>query len=113
MRGGQTQLGSAVETVVNTVTGFASAFVTQLVIMPFYGLHISFGQSFSMGLIFTVVSLVRSYFVRRLFNSLLVGTKWARRRTQPCYSSSLSPSYVSAQYSSGTTSGPGETSSRL
>ena len=44
-----------------------------MLILPLFGFHIGPGAAFNMGPIFTVISLVRSYVLRRWFNSLKFG----------------------------------------
>lgn len=65
----QTRLGSFIETVVNTVIGFALNFIANLVILPWFGFDIQPAAAFHMGLLFTAVSVARGYGVRRLFNA--------------------------------------------
>lgn len=66
----QTRLGSFVESWVNVAIGYGVAVASQMVIFPLYDIHIPVYQNFTMGLWFTVVSVVRSYAVRRLFNRM-------------------------------------------
>jgi hypothetical protein len=40
---------------------------TQLLVFPLFGLATTLGQNLTIGLIFTLVSLVRSYALRRAF----------------------------------------------
>jgi hypothetical protein len=42
----------------------------QAVVLPAFGHHITLAQNFWITCIFTVASVVRGYFVRRLFNRL-------------------------------------------
>lgn len=65
----QTRLGSFIETVTNTVIGFALNFIANLVILPMFGFDIQPAAAFHMGLLFTAVSVARGYGVRRLFNA--------------------------------------------
>jgi hypothetical protein len=65
----QTRLGSFIETVANTVIGFALNFIANLVILPLFGFDIQPAAAFHMGLLFTAVSVARGYGVRRLFNA--------------------------------------------
>lgn len=44
------------------------AFLTQIIVFPRFGIHVDTEAHVSITLIFTVVSLVRSYVLRRLFN---------------------------------------------
>lgn len=64
----QTKLASAAESVANVVVGYAVAMLTQALVFPLFGFYASTGQHAGIALIFTVVSLVRSYALRRLFN---------------------------------------------
>ncbi len=66
----QTRVGSLIEAWANIVVGFSINWMMNMIVLPWYGFHISGGQAFSMGCVFTVVSLVRSYILRRYFNGL-------------------------------------------
>ena len=57
----------ATEAVTNVLLGFVIAFATQLLALPLVGVQASLRQNLGMGAIFTAVSLVRSYALRRLF----------------------------------------------
>lgn len=59
---------SAAEAVVNVLVGYGVACLTNAFVLPAFGFHVSLGQNLSIGAIFTGVSLVRSYLLRRLFN---------------------------------------------
>lgn len=67
---GQSAWVSFVEAVLNILIGCSIALATQIIIFPWFGIHISFSDDLWITAIFTVVSLVRSYFLRRLFNKL-------------------------------------------
>lgn len=65
----QTRLGSFIEAWVNVGIGFGINYAMNLVILNgVMHLEISLLQNLWIGLMFTVVSVVRSYGVRRLFN---------------------------------------------
>lgn len=65
----QTRLGSFIEAWVNVAIGFAINYAMNLVILNgVMGMGISLLQNLWIGLMFTVVSVARSYAVRRLFN---------------------------------------------
>lgn len=66
----QTRRQSMIEAVANVAIGYGVALASQAVIFPLYGLHVPLSQNAIIGLWFTGVSIVRSYGVRRLFNSL-------------------------------------------
>ena len=67
----QNRLGSLIEVCINIAIGFAINWIANIYILPLYGFNITGGQAFSLGLLFTAISVVRSYIIRRWFNSLL------------------------------------------
>jgi len=71
----QTKTGSLIEAAANIVVGFSINWCANMVVLPWFGFHITGGQAFNMGLVFTVISLVRSYVLRRWFNGLKFGNK--------------------------------------
>ena len=71
----QTRLGSFIEAWANIFVGFSINFCANLLILPlFYGpVAANAGKAFGIGLIFTAISLARSYILRRYFNGLRFG----------------------------------------
>lgn len=67
----QTKLGSFYEACINVLIGFTINYFANLLIFPLFGFHISPGANFIMGLLYTVISVARSYFIRRHFNARL------------------------------------------
>jgi hypothetical protein len=63
---------SFVEAIANVVLGFLLALLTQIAAFPLFGLQVSVANNFLIGAIFTSVSIVRSFILRRLFESLRV-----------------------------------------
>jgi hypothetical protein len=61
---------SLAEAAANVVVGYAVAVATQMLVFPVFGLHASLGQNLAIGAGFTVVSLARSFALRRLFEGL-------------------------------------------
>lgn len=61
---------SLVEAVANVIIGYSVAVVTQIMVFPRFGFHATLDQNLGIGAIFTVVSLVRSFALRRIFNLL-------------------------------------------
>jgi hypothetical protein len=61
---------SAVESVANVTLGYFVAVAAQLVIFPAFGLHVRFGDQLLIGGAFSLVSIARSYLLRRLFDRL-------------------------------------------
>jgi hypothetical protein len=66
----QTKLGSWLEAWTGIVVGFGINWLINIFILPFYGVHMDGRQAFSIGVMFTVVSLCRSYALRRFFNRI-------------------------------------------
>ena len=66
----QSRWMSLVESIANVVVGYGVAVATQMLVFPLFGLHASLNQNLLIGLVFTGVSLVRSYFLRRVFETL-------------------------------------------
>lgn len=66
----QSRTGSMVEAAANVAIGYGVAVAAQVAVFPWFGLHASLSDNLLIGAVFTVVSLVRSYFLRRLFNYL-------------------------------------------
>ena len=65
----QTKLGSFYEACINVAIGFAINFVANLVILPLFGFNITLADNFYIGLLYTIVSVARSYVVRRWFDA--------------------------------------------
>lgn len=63
----QTKKASLVEVMVSTAIGYIAALATQLLIFPWFDIQIKFSEQLWIGAIFTIVSLIRGYIVRRLF----------------------------------------------
>ena len=53
---------------VNIAIGYFINFVANLVVFPAFGYDISIADNIIIGLVFTVISVVRQYVVRRYFN---------------------------------------------
>jgi hypothetical protein len=69
----QTKLGSFAEAWANIFIGFSINWCANMLVLPLFGFKLSGGTAFEIGLIFTVISLVRSYVLRRWFNGLKFG----------------------------------------
>jgi len=61
---------SLVETITNVAIGLIVSFLSQVAIFKYYDIHISLAQNLELTLYFTVVSIIRSYVLRRFFNSI-------------------------------------------
>ena len=63
----QSKTHSLIESITNVIVGYGVALGTQLAIFPWFGIHIPFKDNLSIGLFFTLVSIARSYVLRRIF----------------------------------------------
>ena len=66
----QSRRMSLVEAVTNTVVGYLLAVVVQLVAFPLFGLEVGLADNLAIALLFTAVSIARSYTLRRLFERI-------------------------------------------
>ena len=66
----QSRAMSLVEAVANVIVGYGIAVVTQILIFPIFGLHTTLAQNMKMGLVFTIVSIGRSFALRRVFEAI-------------------------------------------
>lgn len=68
----QTKLGSLLESWVNVVIGFVINFFANMIILPMFGFtQLTWQTNFYIGLAYAVVSVARSYCIRRWFNARL------------------------------------------
>ena len=67
----QTRLGSFIESCMNVAIGYGIALASQLLVFPWFGIHIPLSSNLAIGGIFTVISIARSYIIRRWFNARL------------------------------------------
>ena len=63
---------SFAEALANVAVGYGIAVATQIAVFPVFGLYASLADNLLMGAIFTVVSIIRSYSLRRLFEKIRV-----------------------------------------
>ncbi len=68
----QSRLMSLAESLANVLVGYGVAVATQMVVFPLFGLAVTVTENLLIGLIFTAVSIVRSYALRRGFEALRV-----------------------------------------
>ena len=64
---GQGKKGSLVESVVQVLTGWGVAIITQLIVYPLMNIEVSISQNVWISMIFIAVGFVKQYYVRRLF----------------------------------------------
>ena len=64
---------SMIEAATNVVVGYVLAIVTQIVVFPWFGIETGLAEHMTIGLAFVVVSLLRGYVLRRLFEAARTG----------------------------------------
>lgn len=64
----QSRRHSFVESLANVAVGYGIAVLTQAVVFPWFGIRVPMHDHLAIGALFTVVSIARSYAIRRLFN---------------------------------------------
>lgn len=64
----QSRLGSLTETVTGTAIGYGVAVASNLLVLPLFGFEPTLHAASAIAVVFTGISLVRGYLVRRLFN---------------------------------------------
>lgn len=82
----QSKLDSLMESLTNILVGLAVSFVANLLILPpLLGVEITAETNLLIGCFYTIVSLIRSYAIRRAFNgrSVWEAIKSAFRRSKP------------------------------
>ena len=67
----QSRLMSLIEAITNVIVGYGVAVMTQILVFPMFGLQTTLGENLTLGGIFTIVSLLRSFALRRLFEVIL------------------------------------------
>jgi len=65
----QTRRGSLIEVGINIFIGFWINYFANLLILPMFGLHVTLAENFLLGLAYTLVSVARSYIIRRWFDA--------------------------------------------
>ena len=65
----QTKRKSLIESTVQTLIGLGTSILVQITIYPLMGIPVTFEQNLIITAIFFIVSIVRGYLVRRLFET--------------------------------------------
>ena len=66
---------SLAESLANVAVGYGVAVAAQILIFPVFGLNTTLAENLRIGAVFTVVSLARSFALRRLFEAIRVGAR--------------------------------------
>jgi hypothetical protein len=72
----QSRAMSLLESVANVVVGYGIAVASQMLLLPVFGMHLTLAQNLKIAAAFTLISICRSFALRRLFEAIRVrGTK--------------------------------------
>ena len=71
----QTKYQSLIESLTNILIGYLTALLSQVLIFPLFDIDVTFQDNLLIGLYFTIISLLRSYLVRRYFNKRIDNEK--------------------------------------
>ncbi len=66
----QTKKHSLLESLANVIVGLLMSFLTQLIIYPILGIEVSLNQNIIITAVFFIISFVRGYVIRRIFNKI-------------------------------------------
>jgi len=67
---------SMMESVTNVAVGYGVAVSAQILVFPMFGLDVALADNLAIGAIFTAISIVRSYTLRRVFEEIRVRKVW-------------------------------------
>ena len=68
----QSRTKSFVESVANVVVGYGIAVASQMLLFPVFGIHMTMAQNLKIAAAFTIISICRSFALRRLFEAIRV-----------------------------------------
>jgi hypothetical protein len=80
-RRSQSRAGSLAEAATNVAAGFLLALLAQQAVFPVFGIATTLPEDAGIAAIFTALSLLRSYLLRRLFEGIGAGRSRASRLT--------------------------------
>ncbi|MBK8909467.1 MAG: hypothetical protein IPM60_16815 [Rhodospirillales bacterium] len=63
---------SLIEAVVNVAVGFGLAVLAQILVFPLFGIHATLSENLAIGCLFTLISIARSFMLRRMFEAIRV-----------------------------------------
>lgn len=69
----QSRTASLTESLANIAVGLAVSVVANMLVLPHYGCSRGVSDAVQIGAIYTVISLVRGYVLRRVFNAIRFG----------------------------------------
>ena len=66
----QSRKMSLIESITNVIVGYSISVLAQVLIFPMFGISATIKENLLIGLCFTVISIARSYILRRIFNKI-------------------------------------------
>ena len=66
----QSKTFSLIESLTNVAVGYLVSLAGQILIFPLFGIDVPIRDNILIGVAFTVLSIVRSYYLRRIFNKI-------------------------------------------
>lgn len=66
----QTRKQSIIESLSQVIISYGLGVLTNYIVLPLFGLIVDAKSSFGIALIFSCISLIRSYMIRRLFTRI-------------------------------------------
>ena len=66
----QSKKMSLLESITNVCIGYLVALISQIIVFPFFGINVPIRDNLLIGFWFTVISIVRSYTLRRIYNKI-------------------------------------------
>lgn len=64
----QTRTQSFIESITNIIIGYIVSLISQIIIFPLFNINVPLSDNLLIGAYFTVISLARSYLLRRYYN---------------------------------------------
>lgn len=68
----QTRKASLAEALLNVAIGYGVALLSQIIVFPWFGIRVGLAENIMIGLVFTIISIIRSFALRRMFEALRV-----------------------------------------
>ena len=64
----QTKQKSLIESITQTIIGLGTSILIQVILYPILGIPVTFTQNLIITIVFFIVSIIRGYLIRRLFD---------------------------------------------
>ncbi len=65
----QSKKDSLIESLTSTTIGWLISFIANMLVLPLFGYNINLTDGLLISIMFTIISVVRGYVIRRVFNS--------------------------------------------